>query len=851
MKRLLWFTLIVFSLSAQAQLSEDFSDGDFTTNPMWNGDVSKFAIENGKLRSNSAVANDIFYLSTPNSTAINCEWRFLINMQFATSSANYVDVVLVSDNANPSLAQNGYFLRIGNTKDEIALYKISNGSPLLLGDGTDGKTENKTINVRVIRSDVGQWQVFADYAGEINFTEEINLVDAQISSSTHFALVIKQSTASFFNKHFFDDFYIGSIVKDTTSPKITQLKVLSKNEVQLQFSEEIFKPFLSNFFIDKGIGLTTNLDSINPQTYVLQFGNDFGTEKYKLGVSNIMDLAGNILDTIIDFENIASQTALKGDILITEIYADPTPSFGLPEQEFVEIYNNTTNWINLENYTFSDGGTPILLPNFAFAPKSYVVLSKSNETVFHNANGELVLTPNLPALNNTGDPLVLKNNIGETLDAVSYTDDWYKDDIKAQGGFSLERIDFVTSCADESNWMASQSANGGTPGKQNSVFNQNPDKQAPQILSYTIENIRITLNLSEPLIESLTTDLSNFRIKSNNENPILLSVLDNGKTLVLTFATSFNQNQSYTLIIRELTDCAGNTSTNEEVEIFYFNDNISNNDLIINELLFNPKGDGVDFIELYNNSDKYINLLGFKLGRQVNDTTKDFKSINTFYVLQPQAYVAISIDSAKLQRDYTGARNHLQISSLPAMNNDAGIVLLANASDDIIDSVNYNESQHFELLSSTDGVSLERLSFTESGANASNWHSGAASSEFATPGYQNSQFLANAYKEGQFTLSYKDVSPDSDGYHDQLVLNYKLDGNGYVLNTYVYSLGGNLICQPLNNITLGSIGFATWNGVDDEGNKLPVGNYILLAQAFNLEGKVIEKKLAFSIVGTF
>lgn len=846
----LLFLVSFFSWSS-AQINEDFSDDDFTQNPTWSGHNTKFTVDNKRLRSNSGTSNDLFYLSTPNNLAIDCQWDFLVDLQFNTSSANYVDFVLVSDTANPALTKEGYFLRVGNTKDELALYKISNGSPTLLADGPDGKTENKTIRIKVTRSLAGEWAVAADYAGGTSYTNEISVTDADFTTSTHFAIAVKQSTASFFNKHFFDDIKIGPIERDTIAPAVTRFETTSKNHVTIGFSEAIKHPQSTNFSIDKGIGAPTSVDSVDVKTYNLSFASEFNTETYQMSISGIRDLLDNQFDTVIQFQYTVFSEPEYGDLLINEIFADPTPIVGLPDEEFVEIYNNSNKYLQLEGCTFSDGGTPSVLPKFTLNPSQYVVICKNNQATYENASGQQITISNFPALNNAGDALVLRNGNGQVIDSVTYTDNWYKDGIKAQGGYSIERIDFATDCSPESNWTASTAGIGGTPGKQNAVYGQNPDKTPPQIEQFNISDNTITLQLSEALVADLANDLSNFELVSTQENPNSISVSNGEKTLKLIFDNTFEQNRAYTLKVRELADCVGNSSSDTELAIFYFTTEISEGDIIINELLFNPLADGVDFIELYNNSDKFINLENLKLGRQANDTTKEYKTIGQFFVLQPQQYVAISTDSLKVKNNYPKAVNQLQISSLPSMNNDAGIVLLATDQEVKLDSVPYSEKQHFELLSSVDGVSLERLSFARNGYDAQNWHSAAASVGFATPGYQNSQFIDLTQPNATFQLQSKIVSPDADGYEDELILNYELDNVGYTLNAYIFNLAGNLVHQPVNNETLSTTGFITWNGVNSNGEKVPVDNYILLVEAFNMDGKVIKKKLAFSVIGVF
>jgi hypothetical protein len=78
--------------------------------------------------------------------------------------------------------------------------------------------------------------------------------------------------------------------------------------------------------------------------------------------------------------------------------------------------------------------------------------------------------------------LVLRGRDGTTLFEVAYTDDWYRDLRKKNGGWTLELIDPINYCGGASNWQASQDASGGTPGHRNSVAAANPDLTAPTLL---------------------------------------------------------------------------------------------------------------------------------------------------------------------------------------------------------------------------------------------------------------------------------------------------------------------------------------------------------------------------------
>ena len=206
--------LILISITSNAQLSENFNDGDFTNNPAWSGNTSDFIVNSSlQLQSNNTVANSNFFLSTPNSLATTAQWEMYIQIAFNPSSANYIDVYLTASASDLTLTNTtGYFVRIGNTNDEISLYrKDASGTVTKIIDGADGilNNSNNVMKIKVIRDAANQWILYRDLSGTGNsYTSEGSVTDATYTSSAFFGFYIKQSTASFFQKHFFDDIEI-------------------------------------------------------------------------------------------------------------------------------------------------------------------------------------------------------------------------------------------------------------------------------------------------------------------------------------------------------------------------------------------------------------------------------------------------------------------------------------------------------------------------------------------------------------------------------------------------------------------------------------------------------------------
>ncbi|WP_255594209.1 hypothetical protein [Pontibacter sp. HSC-14F20] len=118
--------LLFLPYLASAQLQDDFSDGNFTQNPTWTGNVSGFVVnpQNQLQSSGPAVTGTVLYLATPAQAAVDAVWEFWANLRLATSASNYADVFLISDKEALKAADvNGYFVRIGSMADEVSLYR--------------------------------------------------------------------------------------------------------------------------------------------------------------------------------------------------------------------------------------------------------------------------------------------------------------------------------------------------------------------------------------------------------------------------------------------------------------------------------------------------------------------------------------------------------------------------------------------------------------------------------------------------------------------------------------------------------------------------------------------------------
>lgn len=843
-------TALFYALVCDAQVSENFSDGDLTNSPVWTPDqAANWTVANGQLQSNSASANSAFYITTPSSKALNAQWEFRITLQFNTSSANYVDVYLTSDQSNLlSATTNGYFVRVGGTPDEISLYKITAGTVSLLINGVDGVTNssNNTLRIKVIRDANNLWTLERDATGGTNFSLEGSVTDNTFGTSSFFGIRIQQSTASFFNRHFFDDLYVGDIILDSEPPVLQQLEVLSSNQMSLVFNEKLAIVSAQNI---NHYSASNNLG--NPASAVLQPDEKSVILSYSLNfpngianvltVSGVQDLPGN---TVTPFNQsflfFQPSTVNPKDVIISEIFADPAPQVGLPDAEFIELYNRSGNPINLLGWKISDGSSTGTFPSQIVLPGHYWIITGSMNAPPFVPFGNVVSVSNFPTLNNGGEAITLRTSSGLLVDSVNYTQSWYRDDDKKEGGWTLELIDTNNPCGEEDNWTSSENLNGGTPGKVNSVNTNKPDVIGPKLLSASVvQSDELRLVFNEKLEKSLSPNL--FLISPS----LGISAASFSSISLREIRLKLNQNLEarllYKVTISNLRDCNGNLIQEGFNELsFALPEAAEAGDLLINEILFNPRSGGVDFVEIINPADKYINLKNWVLANQEEGTLTNARIITSSdLIIPPKDFLVFTPDENLLINQYpnSAAKKFFQ-TALPSMNDDEGSIALVTENNLMIDVFAYIDKFHSSLLNDTEGVSLERISITEPTQSSGNWKSANASVGFATPGYINSNSRPeNSIDENSVRIEPEIFSPNVPG-QDFAKINYRFDQSGYSATIKIADQHGRLIKEVANNQTLGYEGFFRWDGDRDDGSKARIGYYFVWFEVFALDGTV-------------
>lgn len=854
------FTLLLLitslSFTGFSQVSDDFSDGDFTTNPTWQGTAADYIVNATKqLQLNASVAGTSYLYTPHNLIDFNGkEWHFWVNQSFAGSASNYGRIYLITAAMDLSTNPDGVYLQLGESlsTDAVRLMQRNAGVTTQICASSDGTIAGSfAIGVKVIRDITGNWTLNIDFTGGINYTLIASGAETVIPSGNNFGY-LNVYTAGNITKFYLDNVYVGDQLFDTTPPTMNSVQVINNTQLDVLFSEPITAlsaQDITNYdLIPFNSVATAAIDGTNPALVHLQLTSALiNGNSYTLSSSSIEDLSGNSSTTqSLNFTYLYAEIPLPGDIIINEFMADPSPVVGLPEVEFVEIYNLSNKIFNLNGWKLGDNSTFGTIASGWLLPNEYIVLCPTaNITDFPNAIG----VTSFPSLNNTGDDIVINDNNAVQLDKISYTIDWYQDALKKDGGWSIERINPFAPCSQASNWRASVNLNGGTPGAQNSVHDITPDVNPAQISDIRI----LTPNEIEVVFNKLVDSIA-LSVAPISVSPMLTEVtrsisVAHIDTFRLTFLENFTEGQYYNLTISGVEDCWGNVGTTQQS--FVLASQPDSGDVVINEILFNQYTGGSDWVELYNKSSKLIDLKDWKFARLVNGVVSDYKIITKNYLLHPTDYVVFSADSNFTQANYPAyVPNKFYQMVVPTMSNDTGSVILIYPKISLIDTVDaemdrliYSSKWHFKLIDDVKGKSLERLDPNLATQSADNWHTAAESIGFGTPGGVNSQYYPALYN-GEVSLSSETISPDNDGFEDVLLINYQMNSIGMLATFQVYDGSGRKIRTIAQNELLGASGTIVWDGVRDDGQKAIIGTYVLLVEAFDINGgnKFIAKK---------
>lgn len=620
--------------------------------------------------------------------------------------------------------------------------------------------------------------------------------------------------------------------------RILEARLSSKGKVMLRLNQRL-EP-LSNISIKVLDGLGDNV-TVDDVTLLDPFFLSFKVPK---GKTLLRVFLGRKVKEKIEADSvlIRLKAGLEfGDATISEIMSDPLPSLGLPEGEYLEVYNRLSDTLDLEDWTVSVNGRLSRCGKGVVLPYSYAVLSSTSVSPFFKGYGNVVPLSNFEGLPNEGAGIHLINQEGTLIANAFYTDDLYQlEDI--DGGVSLERIDVNSLAESIEVWGLSRSSNGGTPCNENSIAGTVVDNVPPRVADLKVEGVNsITIVFSEPIVLSqhlvimLNRLLDDATYSFDWFNPKVLSIKTSKELL---------RGEINHLKLSGISDYSGNLF-DDEISVV-LGGLLYRGSLLINEVLFNPDGSCSDYVEVVNTSSTPLDLANVSLAKR-NAQGKVEGAIrfsNSYKILQPNEYAVICETPNALALRYlvSNPSTFLKMGAIPSFPNEEGTVVLVDSIGNIVDEFTYSEKMHFKMLPTFKGVALERLS-----TKGNQWMSASKEVGYGTPGMSNSQQTHADMTEKGFTLLSNSISPDGDGTNDFLSIAYQMAESGSMVDVTIFSAAGIPVRRLCRNELLGTRGTIVWDGVTDAGLQVSRGVYIAHVQATFSGGRCASERLVFSV----
>jgi hypothetical protein len=524
-----------------------------------------------------------------------------------------------------------------------------------------------------------------------------------------------------------------------------------------------------------------------------------------------------------------------GDIVITEIMADPTPSRGLPEREYLEITNRSHDSLTTRGILLIAGSDTAYLTEVVTGPGDRIILCSTGSRNDLLPYGRVMAVKSFPTINDAGELISLRNADGRLIHAVSYGPVFLGDGPRSGGGWSAELNDLDNPFNEPYAWSPSADDSGGTPGRINSVTLTVTDNRCPHVIAVwpvTPDTVAVLFD------ETVMLNSAPRWLADGEETLPSVSGDHIDRTVYVPLGRLLSQGMVINLMVpEEITDFAGNHTCSGEMKTGLPSDPLPG-EVMFNELMPDPPSGSMEYIELYNNSCSPVDLSRLYLAGSGTSPAAAFTSVHR--QLLPAGYIALTEAGDDLSRIFpcASADDIFRADRLPSLPNEGGSLILYDRSLEIIDRVTYDEGMHMLFLSGTRGVALEKVSPSLPSDAAGAWHSASGVCNYGTPGARNSLWLEETGMTEEFYLSSTRVSPDGDGFEDVVSVSVFPGGEENVITVTIFNDRGYPVRILADHIASGAGAVFIWDGVSGTGRRLPAGLYMIMAESCSTTGTV-------------
>ncbi len=500
MKRIFIICLAFLPIYLNAQVSENFSDGDFTEAPIWLGTTANFQVtEAAQLRLNAPAEASTSYLSTFSDLMNGTTWECWVKMGFNPSANNYSKIYLCSSESNLTGTLNGYYIKLGgdnsggDNDDKISLYKQTGTTSVKLINGITKRIDLSSVDVfiRVTRDEQGKWKLFTKLKGESAYKLEGSATDNTHTASQYMGMVCIYTSSNSTN-FYFDNI---KVFIDDSAPAFENVEIASSTSIQINYSKEVDYSEVS-LTLPVSLGaITSQTPSADERSLLLTFSNPIEAGViYPISIANVKDLQANVLNDAETFFGLAA-TISANDLIINEVMFDPVGTGA----DYLEIYNRSGKILDLFDVVLAtrktDGSItsskPFSASSMQMLPDTYLALTPNKANICNlficKEEGNLYEMAIPTMANESGTVLIVTKDLQTVIDELTYSYKWHHPMIKNVEGVALERINPEATTQDKNNWhSASSEVRYGTPGYKNSQY-RIPDT-TPQEKAFWLES---------------------------------------------------------------------------------------------------------------------------------------------------------------------------------------------------------------------------------------------------------------------------------------------------------------------------------------------------------------------------
>lgn len=755
-------------------------------------------------------------------------------LAFSPSSSNYLELKGITGTDSTG-KENGWLIHLGTSgsEDKLELYRLEHGARADLL--SSGKYIHGDKSVTLV-----SWLVKIRQDTLVYFSREKRGLrwrkEGEVILPGEDLRIMKSEIRCRYSSTRSDKVWIYRWCAgkhDNSAPGVEYWRSDGPGNCRFYFGEPIllgkdFQAFLLPH-LDPPIGLKT--DSLNEGMLGLEWDEqNFGVSQGPVVIGGIEDTLGRtgLRDTIPVYWEIPDNA--NSHIIISEIMADPVPSRGWPNSEYIELTNFGPDTMLVQGWQLSDERSSGTIAPFVFKPKSSIILVPEEDVfLWQTLEIDGICVKSWPGFNNSGDQVKVINASGRVVDSVSYDLSLIEPREKRDGGWSMERD--PDPCGLVHTWSFSTSETGGSPALINDL-NVFPCPMSKYKTS--VQNDQVIIHFSRGPVNLLQPGEMDISPRLNVTD---MRHLQQDAIWELDLEDPLVDGQLYKLeLIRPVTDSCGSLLLDVGDPIKFGRPIFPDTGLLVISEVLLGSPDQTDFIEIVNRSGKVLAteqlIFNFPdLGEWI-----PVRSSQNIY---PGTYLAFTslpcltyqhfraLDTANLQfldgLDDISVRDSLTIE-----------LIHVNGQDwKVLDRVIFHRKWHPRSLSDPDSRSFYRIHNDQSGLLKSNWASSVPPGPGGSPGWEMYTFRNKSVKSGEVSISGSISRQDPGRTWD---LDWNLEGEGWEMMVELFTLSGRYLGIIQGAGPVISSGHYKWGYTDLSEMVIAPGVYLLSITCWNNDG---------------